>query len=855
MKIKEKLLSIMLIMCILIGMPTTVFAKETKANSISNEKLEETIGGIINWAKQGEDKLLNPEFLQMVGTTPGDWFPIGMGRYGYKDDYGAYLSAIEKNVTERYKESGNLHPVKATEWHRISLAVLAMGGDPTKMGVDAKGNPINLIADGSYNCIARRGVKGQGINGAIWSLISMDTLRYDVPEGAKFTREHIIKLVLEEQLADGGFALTGNIADPDITGMAVQALASYYDSDKVYTYKSKKIKNDQGSYIECSKTIKQVIDESLDLMGTKQNADGDYFSWGTENVESTVQMLVALSSIGIDCEKDQRFIKDGKTLIDGIMKYRNPKDGGFLHSFTYDPQNPSSRPDASNSMATEQTLYGLVSYFRVRNNMRSLYDFRPETNQNEFIIKGNDNNYNIAFNKDQLSYSLELPVEVEKFSFINIPMGAYDISNVKLNSEIKAVDGEKVQVEIKNRQNETKNYEISIKITGEAKVNDVINAINNLSEVIALEDEEKIKEVNEKYNSLMESDKKKVTNIEKLNSANQKLKQLKEELGNETFHKQRVILDKINKLPKDISLDDKKLVSQLTIDLIALEDFQEKKVNIEKLNVIMKKIEVIEAKVNKLDDRIFKEIQPMNITLKNKAVILDLLDEYEKLDEKDRKYVENYKDVLFAQKVIYELETNNILLSDVFQNIIGTDEIYTFEGKTSDGKNYTVTFKGLDITDPTIDFNTLISVTSKNDETIKDIAKDAVILNFSHEGKLPGKSNINIEVDLEDGKYFLYYFNEETNKPVLISEIDVKDGRAIFEIDHCSDYFISQDPRLESSVDEASNTIDLESKEVKSEKGEAPKTGDNSNVILLSLLFVCSGGLIFILKKKSILKI
>ncbi|WP_138204553.1 hypothetical protein [Haloimpatiens lingqiaonensis] len=857
MKIKQRLLSIMLSIFMILGMTTNVFAKEAKVNSISNAKLEETIEGIIKWAKQGNEKLLNPEFLKMAGTTPGDWFPIGIGRYGYKDDYAAYLSAIEKNITERYKDRGKLHPVKGTEWHRISLAVLAMGGDPTKIGTDPNGKPINLIADGSYNCVTKRGIKGQGINGAIWALISMDSMRYEVPDGAKYTRDDIIKAILEEQLADGGFALWGEVSDIDITGMSIQALAPYYNSDKVYTYKSKHIKDAQGNYIECSKTIKQIIDEGLDLMGKRQNNDGDYFSWGTENVESTVQILTALCSVGIDCEKDSRFIKNGKTLIDGIMKYRNDRDGGFLHSYKYDPENPSSKPDASNSMATEQTLYGLVSYWRLRNNMRNLYDFRSETNQKEFIIKGNGNNYNIALDKDKQSYSLEIPSNVKSFSFVNIPMGPYDTSSIPVNSEIKAVDGEKIQIEIKNRQNEVKKYEINIMVSDEAMVNDVINAINNLPEKITLADEKKIVEINDKFNKLSDTDKKKVTNIEKLNNANKKLKELKEELEKENLAKLKLILDNIDRLPSDIGLDDKNNVSQLLIALKSLPDLPDKKAGCEKLESLMKKIEEIEAKVRELDNRIFSEIYPMNVTLKDKKAVLELKAEYQKLNEKDRKHVKNYNDVLFAEKVISELENNKTIVNDVFKNIMGSDEVYTFNDKTVEGKGYSISFKGNEITDPEISFNTKISFTSENYGKIKDMAKDAVVLSFSHEGKLPGKAKITIEVDLKDGNYYLYYFNEKTAKAELVNEIAVKDGKATFEIDHCSDYFISADSKLKTGtdskaqLDDSQNGTDKEgTSDTDNTNIETPKTGDNSKPILVTVLFICSGALVLVLKKR-----
>ena len=49
-------------------------------------------------------------------------------------------------------------------------------------------------------------------------------------------------------------------------------------------------------------------------------------------------------------------------------------DGGFIHSFTYDPDNPTSLPDKSNTMASEQTLYTMAALWRYKNGMRALYD-------------------------------------------------------------------------------------------------------------------------------------------------------------------------------------------------------------------------------------------------------------------------------------------------------------------------------------------------------------------------------------------------------------------------------------------------------------------------------------------------
>ena len=358
--------------CLLQGIPQPASAAEEKR---SNDVLE-IAQGIINWKKLDngstiDGNLINNTFLEQAGTTPGDWFPIGLGRLGVEDNYEGYLAVIKDVVQERYKEPGRLSAAKATEWHRISLAILAMGGDPTNMGTDENGQTINLIVDGTYDRGKTTSLGRQGINGWIWGLIALDSLWYEVPEGAFNTRDDIILEILRQQLADGGFALSGSVADPDITAMAIQALAPYYNNEKFYSYTLKK------AGTEVSKTVRQVVDESLVCLSELQNTEGDFSSWGTQNVESTNQVVVALCSLGLDPLDDERFIKNGNTLLDGILQYQM-EDGGFIHSFTYDSDNPTSLPDESNAMASEQTLYTMAALWRQQNGMRTLYDFRPE---------------------------------------------------------------------------------------------------------------------------------------------------------------------------------------------------------------------------------------------------------------------------------------------------------------------------------------------------------------------------------------------------------------------------------------------------------------------------------------------
>ena len=363
-----------LLALILLLSPAAVAA--TSEEPVSSEDIHACAMGIIQWKKsdvgaEPDGKLLCDAFLRYAGTTPGDWFPIGLGRLGVSDDYDAYLAVLRNKVEQRYCQKGKLSVAKATEWHRISLAVLACGGDPTAFGTDENGQAINLIADGTYDRGKTVSLGKQGINGWIWGLIALDSLRYEIPEDAFYSRDDIICEILRRQLPDGGFALYGNAGDPDITAMAVQALSPYYNNEKQYKYVTSGTKETKAA------TVRQIIDEALACLSALQTSDGDFVSWGTKNAESTAQVLVALCSLGIDPLTDSRFVKDGHTLYDGILGYRMP-DGGFLHSYTVDPDNPSSRPDASNSMASEQVLYALAALYRQQKGMRFLYDMREE---------------------------------------------------------------------------------------------------------------------------------------------------------------------------------------------------------------------------------------------------------------------------------------------------------------------------------------------------------------------------------------------------------------------------------------------------------------------------------------------
>ena len=278
-----------------------------------------------------------------VGSIGGEWAVLGLARSGCAiplEYYQNYYKTVEEYVTAC---KGNLHDKKFTEYSRLIVALASIGKDPSNVA------GYNLLtALGDYDKTI-----WQGMNGPIWALLALDSGGYDMPQNpdakTQATREMYIDRILACQLPDGGWSLFGGTAaatsgdgtsDADITGMALQALAKYQDREDV----------------------KKATDEALSCMSAQQNEEGGFLSWGSKNLESCVQMLVALCELGIPLD-DARFVKNGNTMLDNVMTYYEPGKG-FLH--TYDG-------GGSNQMASEQGFYGLVAAKRFLEGKSSLY--------------------------------------------------------------------------------------------------------------------------------------------------------------------------------------------------------------------------------------------------------------------------------------------------------------------------------------------------------------------------------------------------------------------------------------------------------------------------------------------------
>ncbi|MTK12846.1 MAG: terpene cyclase/mutase family protein [Clostridiaceae bacterium] len=298
--------------------------KVTKGDSktSNSDKYKESIDSSM---KLSISKILQPERLQKEGLS--DWQVIGIARHG-EDIPSIYLNSLENKIDTAKGAMG-----QATDYERTVLGLLSVGQDPTNF----KG--YNLV-EKIYN---NEEMDNQGINAYIFGLIALDAGKFDVPSNALWTRDKLIQAILDNRTVDKGWDYAGDKADPDMTGMALTALAPYKNRVEA----------------------KVAVEEAIKKLSSMQKENGGFASWGTENSESISQVIIALCANGIDPTSDSRFVKNGKNPLDVLLEYRT-EEGGFSHI----------KGTGYNAMATEQAMEALEAYKMFKEGKGSIYSFK-----------------------------------------------------------------------------------------------------------------------------------------------------------------------------------------------------------------------------------------------------------------------------------------------------------------------------------------------------------------------------------------------------------------------------------------------------------------------------------------------
>lgn len=309
----KRVISILIVLCLLAALPISAFAAE-----------ENTIREAFEATGDYMASLGDPS----AGSTGGEWMALGFARSG-REVPDSYYDSVVAYVDEKIDDNGRLHATKCTTNCRFIVALTAIGKDPTDVGGH---NLLSGLNDMGY-------IRKVGVSGVIWTLIAFDCGDYEMPDG--IDRENLVDTILDFQVPGGGWATSGNIADPDVTSMAIQALAPYReDAD-----------------------VQSALDTAVTVLAGMLDETGNFPSQYGASSESVSQAIVALCTLGIDPNTDQRFVKNGMSALDGLLGYY-VEGGGFKHIH-------SGKIDG---IATEQGYYALTAYFRMLEGKTPLYD-------------------------------------------------------------------------------------------------------------------------------------------------------------------------------------------------------------------------------------------------------------------------------------------------------------------------------------------------------------------------------------------------------------------------------------------------------------------------------------------------
>lgn len=354
------LLSAVLIFCTAV---TSVIAEDK-----SVDEVQSIINGIIEYKFEENDcdniqSLIDNAFCESAGDV--EWYIIALSQYG-EYDYSKYEAALIKYLDENDIKS-------ASTRLKYSLALIA---------IDSNSEYITDLLNAS--------IGEQGIMSWVYGLHILNN-GYKANE---YRSDDVIDKILSLQLQDGGWALNGEYGDVDVTAMTVQALAENLEREDVKT----------------------AVGNAIAFLASKQNAEGEFSSYGVCNPESASQVIVALSALDIDCATDPRFIKNGINLFDVVSKYRT-ENGGYSHI----------SGGKVNENATSQALYSMIAYKRMQEGKSAFYIFDRQQNEeahasstesSTIVSEEPNDNINQSENNETSNYKLYIIIAIVLFSLI-----------------------------------------------------------------------------------------------------------------------------------------------------------------------------------------------------------------------------------------------------------------------------------------------------------------------------------------------------------------------------------------------------------------------------------------------------
>lgn len=761
--------------------------------------------------KKAESYLQKTVTSPVVNTLSGEWSVLAMARDGYLTDYArnAYLTELYKTLQDK---KGILHHVKYTEYSRVVIALSALNISPTSV------NGYNLLEP----LADFKKVSGQGINGSSFALIALDTKKYEIPElkngKTQTTRDALIADILGKEIEGGGWALSGNIADPDVTAMTIQSLVPYMS------------RND----------VNAAVNRGIEKLAALQDADGGYSSDfisesgnPVKNLESSAQVVIALSAVDASLIQQEKFMKNGKTLLDELLRYQK-EDGSFCHVIG----------EKSDAMATDQGTLALLAWSRAMNGQTRLYDMTDLGSSQEGGESQEETKDKVdAFRKkmEELPQQITIAEKDKVFSL-----------KTELDLMKNFEEKEKFKTLLNAYVSEIEQQEKAVKKLDER----IWNEINPLN--ITLKSQNTVEELSNDLQNIPEANRGYLERLEDLKKAQIIIHKLQEGvLPKEIFETAKEARKDYVHEEKDYSIRIRGKKIKNPADMKTGVEVQEQEGGLYLwLSEDGELPGEIELSVScSLEDGVYMLYNEKNqeeqwVSVQGKRASFDLTKGGNYILKQANLGYEEDKNLLSgtsqstvsgtsgknngkktaASNKTKKTETSNTSTANVkdgvvekkeFEAIKEKDKNLKINSKTDQNQEYILTINGKDIKNAK-DMKVGVKEGSKYQKEIEQLAENPYIFSFEEEGDFPGKMQMEITTNQEDGQYLLMKYNDEEKKADYIQKIKVEDKKTKFIIEKGGDYFIAKKVKTKSLIE-----IEEEEKEEKEIKEDVEDTGTN----------------------------
>ena len=316
-----------------------------------------------------------------------DWVAIGLARSGVNVPLETKINYV-KPVAEKVKK--RLNRFSATDLARTIIMMNAMNVDPTK--VEGQNLVQNLFESDKVN----------SVTGYAFTLLALDTKKYEIPAEAKWNRAVLVQALLQAQHTDGGWTYDSSsskesASNVDVTSMVLAALAPYQDQADV----------------------KPAIQKAVDYLYKQQLGNGGFAADGQENSNSTAQAIIGLSLVK-DVDHDRL-----NKAVQNLMSYQLP-NGEFKWL-------PSDQKGSG--MATEQAFLALLQF---KDLGKSIYDWS-----------------NVVENEIDTKPIVEPETTVEEKEVVEQPKQQEELQEQPKDENLKVVvDNERVNKETNKNKNQ-----------------------------------------------------------------------------------------------------------------------------------------------------------------------------------------------------------------------------------------------------------------------------------------------------------------------------------------------------------------------------------------------------------------